>query len=95
MRRHGRHVYDAKRRVQEALLLEAVAKTAELEASEEDVEARLLEMAEGQGVDVKLIQDMANAQGWRPAIAAEVVDRKALEHLVAEANVSEVDAIEA
>jgi trigger factor len=86
---------DAKRRVQEGLLLEAVAKSAELEASEEEIDARLGEMAAGQGVDAKMMQDMANAQGWRPAIAAEVVDRKALDHLAAEATVSEVEAVEA
>lgn len=82
---------DAKRRVQEGLILEAVAKSAELEASEEEIEARLDEMAAGQGVDAKLMHDMANAQGWRPAVAAEVVDRKALDHLVESANVSDVD----
>ena len=83
--------YDAKRRVQEGLLLEAVAKSAELEASEEEIDARLDEMATGQGVDAKLMHDMANAQGWRPAIAAEVVDKKALDHLADAANVTEVD----
>lgn len=82
---------DAKRRVQEGLLLEAVAKSAALEATEEEIEARLDEMAAGQGVDAKLMHDMANAQGWRPAVAAEVVDRKALDHLVESANVADVD----
>jgi len=85
---------DARRRVQEALLLEAVARRAELEASEEEIDARLDEMAASQGVDAKLMHDMANAQGWRQAIAAEVVDRKALEHLVDQAQISETDASE-
>jgi len=40
------------------------------------------------------MHDMANAQGWRQAIAAEVVDRKALEHLVDQAQISETDASE-
>jgi len=82
---------DAKRRVQEGLLLEAVAKGAELEATEEEIDARLDEMATGQGVDAKLMHDMANAQGWRPAVAAEVVDQKALGHLSETATVTEVD----
>ncbi|MCR9093357.1 MAG: trigger factor [bacterium] len=86
---------EAKRRVQEGLLLEAVAKRAELEASEEEIDARLDEMAAGQGVDAKLMHDMANAQGWRPAVAAEVVDRKALDHLSEAANVTDVDPPEA
>ncbi len=84
----------ARRRVQEALLLEAVAESASLEATEEEIDARLDEMAEGQGVDPKMMHDMANAQGWRPAVGAEVVDRKALDHLIANAQISEVDASE-
>ena len=48
-------------------------------------------MATGQGVDAKLMHDMANAQGWRPAVAAEVVDQKALGHLSETATVTEVD----
>ncbi len=85
---------DARRRVQEALLLEAVAKSAELEATDEEVEARLAEMAESQGVDSKMMNDMADAQGWRTAIEGEVVDRKALDHLIETAQISEVDALE-
>jgi len=84
----------ARRRVQEALLLEAVAKSAELEATDEEITARLDEMAEGQGVDPKMMHDMANAQGWRHAVAAEVVDRKALDHLVDSAQITEVEASE-
>jgi trigger factor len=85
---------DARRRVQEALLLEVVAKQAELEASDEEIDARLNEMAAGQGVEEKMIHDMANEQGWRPAIGAEVVDRKALAHLVEHAKIEEVEASE-
>ncbi|HEB88196.1 MAG TPA: trigger factor [Deltaproteobacteria bacterium] len=82
----------AKRRVQEALLLEAVAARAGLEASEEEIDARLDEMAAAQGVDPKMMRDMAAAQGWRPAVAAEIVDRKALDHLVEHARISEIEA---
>lgn len=85
---------DAKRRVQEALLLEAVAKRVGLEASDEEIDARLDEMATAQGVDAKLMHEMAAKQGWRHAIAAEVVDRKAVDHLVEQANVTETDAPE-
>ena len=85
---------EARRRVQEALLLEAVSKAAALAATEEEIDARLDEMAEGQGVDSKMMRDMANAQGWRPAVGAEIVDRKALDHLVATAQISEVEASE-
>jgi trigger factor len=85
---------EARRRVQEALLLERVAKHAELEASEEEIDARLEEMATGQGVDAKMMREMAEAQGWRPAVGAEVVDRKALEHLVESAQITDVEASE-
>ncbi|MFK7898835.1 MAG: trigger factor [Myxococcota bacterium] len=85
---------DAKRRVQEALLLEVVAQGAELEASDEEIDARLDEMAEGQGVDPKMMHDMANAQGWRFAIGAEVVDRKAMDHLIEQASIKDVEALE-
>ncbi len=63
----------------------------ELEASDEEIDARLGEMATAQGVDAKMMQDMAEAQGWRHAIAAEVVDRKALAHLVEQAEITEVE----
>jgi trigger factor len=85
---------EARRRVQEALLLEVVAKRAELEASEEEIDARLEEMAAGQGVDPKMMREMAEAQGWRHAIGAEVVDRKALAHLVEQAKITEIEASE-
>ena len=82
---------DARRRVQEALLLEAVAKQAELEASDEEIDERLGEMATSQGVDAKIMKDMAEAQGWLHAIGAEVVDRKALAHLVEHAKIADVE----
>ncbi|MAG29403.1 MAG: trigger factor [Deltaproteobacteria bacterium] len=85
---------EARRRVQEALLLERVAAQAELEASQEEIDARLDEMATSQGVEPKMMHEMAVAQGWHHAVAAEVVDRKALERLVECAQISEVDASE-
>lgn len=83
---------DAKRRVQEALLLESVATTASLSASEEEIHARLDEMAQGQGFDAKLMHDLAKAQGWHAAIAAEIVDKKALAHLAERARIADVEA---
>jgi trigger factor len=85
---------EAKRRVQESLLLESVAKSAELEASDEEVDQRLDEMAEAQGVEAKKMQDMAETQGWRQAISAEVVDRKALALLEERAQIVQVEASE-
>ena len=85
---------DAKRRVQEALLLESVASSADLKASDEEVDERLAEMAEAQGVDPKMMSEMAEAQGWRSAIESEVVDRKAMTLLEEQAQISEVEASE-
>jgi trigger factor len=85
---------EAKRRVQESLLLESVAKSAELEASDEEVDQRLDEMAEAQGAEAKMMHDMAETQGWRQAISAEVVDRKALALLEERAQIVEVEASE-
>ncbi len=83
---------EAKRRVQEALLLESVATRATLVASEEEIHARLDEMAASQGFDAKLMHDLAKAQGWHAAIAAEIVDRKALAHLIEQARIHDVEA---
>jgi trigger factor len=80
---------DARRHVKEALLLETVAKQADLEASEDEIDSRLAEMATAQGIDAKMMSDMAAAQGWRQGIGAEVVDRKALEHLIEHAKITE------
>lgn len=83
---------DARRRVREALLLESVATSATLAASEEEIHARLDEMASSQGVDAKLMHDLARSQGWHAAIAAEIVDRKALAHLAERARIADVEA---
>jgi trigger factor len=83
---------EAKRRVQEALLLESVASRATLVASEDEIHARLDEMAASQGFDAKLMHDLAKAQGWHAAIAAEIVDRKALAHLIEHARIRDVEA---
>ncbi len=85
---------EARRRVREALLLETVAKQAELEASEQEIDARLGDMAADQGLDQKRMRDMADAQGWRSAIGTELVDRKALAHLVEHAAITDIEASE-
>jgi trigger factor len=82
---------DSKRRVQEALILESIAKSEQLEASDEEIDERLGEMAASQGVDMKMMSDMADAQGWRSAIASEVVDRKAMVLLEERAQITEVE----
>jgi len=79
----------AARRVREAFLLEAVAEAQGLEASDEDVDARLDEMAEGRGVPPAQLRKIAHEQGWREAIRSELVDQKALDFLCENALVDE------
>jgi trigger factor len=79
----------AERRVREMLLLEAVARSRDISASDEEVDARLDELAETQGVESSRFRQLAREQDWIDAIRAELVDQKALDFLVAEAKVEE------
>ena len=81
----------AARRVREAFLLEAVAVAQGLEATDEDVDARLEEMAEGRGMPPAQLRKMAQEQGWNEAIRSELVDQKALDFLCEGADVEEID----
>jgi len=85
----------AANRVREAFLLEAVALAQQVEASDEDVDARLEEMAEGRGVPPAELKKMAREQGWHEAIRSELVDKKALDYLTENAEIEEVEAEEA
>lgn len=85
----------AERRVREAFLLEAVGKAQGVEVTDEEVEARLDEMAEAQGMPPQQMRKTADEQGWREAIRAELVDKKALAFLTEHAAVEEVAAAEA
>ncbi len=84
----------AARRVREAFLLEAVATAQSVEVSDEDVDARLDEMAAGRGVPPAELKKIARDQGWHDAIRAELVDKKALDYLIEHAEVEEVAADE-
>jgi trigger factor len=85
----------AARRVREAFLLEAVAKAEGIEVTEEDVEARLDEMAEGRGMQPGQLKKIAREQGWHEAIRSELLDQKAFDFLIEGADVEEVEASEA
>ena len=87
MREDGRS--SAERRVRESLVLEAVVAAQEFEVSEEEIDARYVEMAEGQGMEVAQVKQMAASQGWGEAVAAELLDQKALDFLVSKATVEE------
>ena len=79
----------AERRVRESLLLEAVAASEAIEASDDAVDARLAQMAEEQGIDAAQLRKLASEQNWRDAIRAELVERRALDFLAGEAKVEE------
>jgi len=78
---------EAERRVREMFLLEAVAREEEIEISDEDVESRLDELAEAQGVDTATMRAMAEREGWDRAIRSELSERRALDFLASKASV--------
>lgn len=84
----------AARRVREAFLLEAVAVAQKIEVSDEDVNARLDEMAAGRGLPPGELRKIAREQGWLEAIRSELVDQKALDFLAQGAEVEEVAELE-
>ena len=79
----------AERQVREGLLLEAVAVAENLSASPLDVEARVQEMAEEQGVDANRLRETYGGEPFERALEAQLRDEKALEFLVAQAKVEE------
>jgi len=89
MREEGRE--PAERRVREILLLEAVAREREVEVGDEEVDARLDEMAASRGMDAGTLRKLAREQGLEEAVRGEVRERKALELLVSEAEVAQDD----
>ena len=79
----------AERQVREGLLLEAVAEAENLSASPLDVEARVQEMAEEQGVDANRLREAYGGEPFERALEGQLRDEKALEFLVAQAKVEE------
>ena len=79
----------AHRKVQEALLLEAVARTHQIKVSPEEVEARIQEMAEQQGVDPARLRQQHGGDDLVRALEGQLADEKALEFLSSQARVEE------
>lgn len=79
----------AERRVREALLLDAIVRDREIEIDESAIDARLDELAEAQGTDGATMRQLAEAQGWRQSIEAELLDEQALDFLSSVASVEE------
>ena len=61
-------------------------------ATDEDVDARLEEMAAGRDMSPAELRKIAHEQGWDEAIRSELVDQKALDWLVENADVEEIAA---
>ncbi|MDJ0850744.1 MAG: trigger factor [Myxococcota bacterium] len=79
----------AERQVREGLLLEAVARAESLSAAPEDIEARIEEMAERQGVSAARLRKAYGEEAFERALEAQLTDEKALEFLAARAKVEE------
>lgn len=79
----------AERRVREGFLIGEIARSQEIEVADEEVDARLDEMAQEQGIPAANLRKMAKEQGWRDSIRAELVDSKALDFLASKATVEE------
>jgi len=79
----------AERQVREGLLLEAVAASENLSIEPADVEARIAEMAEEQGLEPKRLSEAYGGDAFERALEAQLRDEKALEFLVAQAKVEE------
>ncbi|HIG00303.1 MAG TPA: trigger factor [Myxococcales bacterium] len=89
MREDGRPM--AEQRVREQLLVDAIAVDQGMEASSEEVDARLAEMAKAQGMDAEPMRAMAEQQGWLTAIEQEVRERKVYAYLAEHAKVVDVE----
>jgi trigger factor len=90
MQEEGRPV--AERRVREILVMEAVAAARDIEVSSDEVDARIQEMAEMQGMEASQVRQTAEQQGWFPAIEAELRDKKVYTLLAECADIQEVEA---
>ncbi len=87
MHEEGRE--NAEKRVREAYVLEVVAGEQEFSVDEDEVKAHFADLAAAQGMDADTLEKMADQQGWKPAIEAELLDKKALDFLVSKATVEE------
>ena len=82
---------EAERRVREILVMEAVAADREIEVSSDEVDERIQEMADAQGMEAAQLRQTAEQQGWFPAIEAELRDKKVYTLLAELADIQEVE----
>ena len=70
-------------------MLHEVATAHKIEVPDGEVDGRLDDLAASQGMDAREMRRMAEQQGWREAIRAELAEERALDFLIAEATVEE------
>jgi len=80
----------AERDLREELLLEALGEARGLEADEEAVSARIDEIAREQGVDARRLRRTYEERGMRPALAAALLRERALDLVIAQAEIEEI-----
>jgi len=79
----------AEQEVRRSLLLEAVAQAQQLSVSPEELEARIRQLAEQQGVDPRRLRRAYGEEAFERALEAQMRDERALEFLAARAKVEE------
>ena len=80
----------AEQEVREMLLLGAVAEEREIDVTEEDVDAKIAELAEGQGADPAKVRAAYEERDLIDSLKSQLRDEKALAWLCDEAKVEEV-----
>ncbi len=80
----------AEREVRERLLLDAVAQAEALEVDDKAVEARIEQVAAGQGTDAATLRRSVGDEDLERAMRGQLMDERALDFLVAEAKIEEI-----
>jgi trigger factor len=77
--------------VRQSLILEAVAKSAELEVTEDDIEAKIAEMAAEIGQHPSAIKGLLQKQGSLDGLKERLITEKAMDLILEKCNVIETD----
>lgn len=84
---------EATKRAKANLVLDAIIKAEEIEASAEEVDLKVKEIAEKQGADLEGVKELFAKQGRLDIIAHEIRYRKVIDLLVEHARIIEVEAV--
>jgi len=75
--------------VREMLLMEAVVADQKIEATDEDINARMAEMAEQQGIPADVLERAYGDEQLKRGLKAQLLDERALAFLEGRAKVEE------